>query len=69
MNKAIHVEGLSKAYSDISGRRVPVLHDLNLDIAPGEVVAIVGASGSGNSTSGNNTSSGNSSSVSATGSP
>ncbi|WP_240008827.1 ABC transporter ATP-binding protein [Aquipseudomonas campi] len=41
----IEVRGLSFAY-----REEPVLDDLNLSIAPGEKVAIVGASGGGKST-------------------
>ncbi len=50
MSKAIHVQGLTKAYADISGRKVPVLENLDLDVQTGEIVAIVGASGSGKST-------------------
>ncbi|MBD9424649.1 ABC transporter ATP-binding protein [Pseudomonas sp. PDM15] len=41
----IEVRGLSFAYRDD-----PVLHDLDLSIAPGEKVALVGASGGGKST-------------------
>ncbi|WP_137971694.1 ABC transporter ATP-binding protein [Pseudomonas sp. F(2018)] len=41
----IEVRGLSFAYRD-----EPVLHDLDLAIAPGEKVALVGASGGGKST-------------------
>jgi ATP-binding cassette subfamily C protein len=41
----IEVRGLSFAYRD-----EPVLHDLDLTIAPGEKVALVGASGGGKST-------------------
>lgn len=41
----IEVRGLSFAY-----REEPVLHDLDLTIAPGEKVALVGASGGGKST-------------------
>ena len=40
--------GLSKSYGD--GRRIEVLTDLALSIAPGESVAIVGQSGVGKST-------------------
>jgi putative ABC transport system ATP-binding protein len=45
----IGVRGLSKSYR-IAGREVPVLRDLDLDVAGGEFVAITGASGSGKST-------------------
>jgi len=44
----IHVDGLSKSYRD--GRRIDVLTDLNLQVAAGEVVVIVGQSGAGKST-------------------
>ncbi len=43
---AIHVRGLAKTF--VNGRRA--LHDIDLDIAAGEMVALIGASGSGKST-------------------
>jgi lipoprotein-releasing system ATP-binding protein len=44
----IHADGLSKSYGD--GRRIDVLTDLDLQVAAGEVVVIVGQSGAGKST-------------------
>ena len=44
----IRATGLSKAYGD--GRRINVLIDLDLEVAAGETVAIVGQSGVGKST-------------------
>jgi polar amino acid transport system ATP-binding protein len=41
----VRVRGLSKSYGELR-----VLRDLELDVAPGEKVAIIGASGSGKST-------------------
>ena len=45
----IEARGLSKSYR-LAGRDVPVLRDLDLDVARGDFVAITGASGSGKST-------------------
>lgn len=45
MRASINVTRLSKSYS-----REKALDDVNLDVAPGEMVALIGASGSGKST-------------------
>lgn len=39
------VESLSSAYG-----RIPVLHELNLEVAPGRIVALVGSNGAGKTT-------------------
>ena len=45
----VHVEGLNKFYTARAGR-LHVLRDLALDVAEGEMLAVVGASGVGKST-------------------
>jgi lipoprotein-releasing system ATP-binding protein len=49
MSVAVRATGLSKSYRD-GDRRVEVLRDLDLEIAPGEIVAVSGPSGTGKST-------------------
>ena len=44
----LRFEGVGFAFPDEPDR--PVLHDVNLDVAPGETVAVVGATGSGKTT-------------------
>ena len=46
----ISVRSLSKSFAGPGGRPIPVLDDINLDVAEGEFVALLGRSGSGKST-------------------
>jgi lipoprotein-releasing system ATP-binding protein len=46
---AVRLRGVGKSFVD-GARRIEVLHDIDLDLAPGELAAIVGPSGSGKST-------------------
>lgn len=48
-SRGIYFENVSFSYSPVADER-PVLRDINLEVAPGEVVAIVGSSGSGKTT-------------------
>ncbi len=45
----IHLEKVSKSFP-VAGELIEVLHHIDLDIADGEMVALIGASGSGKST-------------------
>jgi putative ABC transport system ATP-binding protein len=47
--KGIRIEGLSKRYGD-GDTAVFALKDVNMQVAPGEVVGLIGPSGSGKST-------------------
>ncbi|MBQ4602948.1 MAG: energy-coupling factor transporter ATPase [Clostridia bacterium] len=50
MDKFIEINNLNFSYEGDEGGRVPVLHDINLDINKGEFVTILGRNGSGKST-------------------
>jgi lipoprotein-releasing system ATP-binding protein len=49
MSVALSARGLTKTYED-GTRRVPVLKGVDLEVAPGQLLAVVGPSGSGKST-------------------
>ena len=46
----LEVRGLSKSYPAVRGGRLSVLEDLELSVQPGEMIAVVGESGTGKST-------------------
>ncbi len=50
MSKFIEIKNLNFSYEGDEGEKVPVLHDINLDINKGEFVTILGRNGSGKST-------------------
>ncbi|CAH1652404.1 ABC transporter ATP-binding protein [Chelatococcus asaccharovorans] len=48
--KALSIRHLDKSYALGGGRRLPVVTDFNLDLAPGEFVTLLGPSGCGKTT-------------------
>lgn len=49
MEPVIHIRGVQKSFPGPQGR-LPVLQDIDLDVAPAEFITIVGRSGCGKST-------------------
>ncbi|AYD03526.1 ABC transporter ATP-binding protein [Neorhizobium sp. NCHU2750] len=50
MENLVEVRGLKVEATTDAGRRVEIIKDVDLDIAPGEIVALIGESGSGKTT-------------------
>lgn len=50
MDKIIHAQNLCYSYIDGDGNEVKALDNLNIEISPGEFVAVIGPNGSGKST-------------------
>ena len=46
----LRARGLTVTYATADRQSAPVLHDISFDVAPGEIVGILGESGSGKST-------------------
>lgn len=50
MTPLLHVQDLHVAYCDRTGKLCPALSGVNFDLAPGEILGVLGESGSGKST-------------------
>ncbi|PZF44638.1 MULTISPECIES: ABC transporter ATP-binding protein [unclassified Curtobacterium] len=50
MTHTVEARDVRKGYPDATGRRTEIIRGVSLDVAPGEMVSIVGPSGSGKST-------------------
>ena len=50
MSSSIAIKKVDRIYTDSEGSKVEALHDVNLDIRPGEFISIIGPSGCGKTT-------------------
>ena len=50
MSSSITISGVNRIYTDTDGNKVEALHDVDLEIKPGEFISIIGPSGCGKTT-------------------
>ena len=50
MSSSIGISNVDRIYTDSEGAKVEALHDISLDICPGEFISIIGPSGCGKTT-------------------